>query len=377
MLRFHTSCKFPICPREIPCIHALVIHAAATKFTVKMAFYDSLYDFYYNVERRLILWFVLYGSYLAAVIASLGLKCFCCGHPNCYRSMRRIVKLVQLVFGSNAVQLKHKKEYATNGPCIKVAGLYFKLNGTSLGPLVYHTMLTVAIVIIAMMEFFFELDVSYACTPELHCFNGTTIDQYLRSSDTNISYVPLITNCSLFNEEDIITNDGVKCYHVKPTASTGIALLGGFVIFVPRIAWGLACFFNLKIGRCLTYCIKKQWYKKGCSVVCMCSLHLLHIELLSILILVLAITVVVPSVFNLLGDPIFTGEIFAIILLLGTSIFSPMMFGMLQSEVKKGGYPLDKYQYKTLQDAELTDQTVEDETSFVEENQPLQDQTLA
>ena len=233
-----------------------------------------------------------------------------------------IIKLAQLLYGSKAVELKYKKKYTDNGHCIKISGLcfkglYFEVNGDTIGRLLHHMTCTIGVIVVVTIQFFMDIEVSHTCQSELDCFNETK----------------LITNCSLFNEED-----NVKCYDIKPTLSTGIALLGGFVLTVPRIAWELTCIFNFK-------CLYRNCVKKRITAV-FCFIHLPITFGLSFALTVCYVYIAVNSNSNSWLNQETAGRITGILLALLVSVSVPIA-SMLSSERKKGGYLLNSLETQT------------------------------
>lgn len=150
--------------------------------------------------------------------------CTCCSRVY-FRSfcLQGTVKLAQLLYGSNSVELRKKKDY------LKIAGKYFEVHLLSLVPLFYSNISVCLLLGFAFFQYLIDTNLTFACTDDkdVICFNVSDINNPIHIND-----------CALFTD-----HDPVRCYHLTYSFKTAIGLFGGFLVVVPRIGFAISTRF--------------------------------------------------------------------------------------------------------------------------------------
>lgn len=136
----------------------------------------------------------------------------------------------QLLFGNKSVKFKDYKYR-----CIKVGEYYFKLNFFSMVPLIFCNICITGLIFTAMLRFFADISISNTCTTEKQNVDCFAIPLYPDPPTP-------ITNCSQVTVSDIF-----GCYQVMWKPGPAIALVGGFILIVPKVGLQFMIWFNISI----------------------------------------------------------------------------------------------------------------------------------
>lgn len=166
------------------------------------------------------------------------------------------VKIAQYLYGIKSVQWKENKlKYRYR--CLKINGNYYELGFGSILPIVWCNINVLGLLLAAFIAFVVQVQTTYTCTTELDCFNTTGYEP------PNFTTPTLIDDCFLFND-----TDNVICFEVSYEFATALGLVGGFLLTVPRLAFGILTFIHNKL---IIEKSKKQEVNCACS--CKCFIH--------------------------------------------------------------------------------------------------------
>lgn len=227
------------------------------------------YSFYQNMQKGVPILFIvaIFSSFACAIMIMITCGCvskICSDKLFRFsgnsKILQLIVKLAQFLYGAKSVKLKTKKDYATNGHCVKIGGCYYKLSAEVIGALLYHVIITTVVLIAVFMWFLVDIKVTYSCSPSSDCFVFNYTAEYkdykgVREIDVYEHMMTPITNCSQYSapEQNSVQSiedlELVRCYNLVFTPGTALALLGGFVLFVPRITFVISKFLSLTVPR--------------------------------------------------------------------------------------------------------------------------------
>lgn len=116
------------------------------------------------------------------------------------------------------------------GQHLKINGSYFELSIQSILPIAWCNINVLGLLGTAFISFLVEIETIYTCS------NSTDIDCYNTTGYHYPNYIipTLIEDCSLYTD-----TDQVICYKVQYRVFTALGIVGGFLLTVPRVAFGI------------------------------------------------------------------------------------------------------------------------------------------
>lgn len=252
----------------------------------------------------------------------------------------------QSLFGNKSVKLKEEKK------CIKVGSYYFDLNFISLMPIIFCNISVTGLIFAAVIRYFAHIEMTEVCSEELDCFNSTAIPP-----------MP-INDCSILTEMD-----KVICYHITWRPVAALALVGGFLLIVPKISFQFMVWFNITVAICLKSCTCRC---NKCCLICYLTIPVVLYLVSFLLILLVQVYIFFPnegylSILHELIDSALSEEeqeqTIAGILIVATFMSCP--FSILLSTHVKKNYKSDTNKKNTTNNEERSKALELDETNDV------------
>lgn len=145
------------------------------------------------------------------------------------------MKIAQYFYGDKSVQSKDNKlKYRYQ--FLKINGNYYELGFWSILLIAWCNVNILGLLLTAFIAFVIQVETTYTCTPELDCFNTTDYEP------PNFTTPTPIDDCSLYTD-----TDEVMCFKASIEFVIALGLVGGFLLTVPRLGFGIATFIYNKI----------------------------------------------------------------------------------------------------------------------------------